>query len=372
MPIDLEVVQSVYTSASVPTKDANERQAIGRVAAGIWAAIAFFGALATIKPLRFPEVDVSATRLVVLSATVIAAATIVVPWARAPKAFVNLLLVMMAGYITALAWASGAVSNGPIALVTFGIALAVCFLPVRTSVVEVVVIAVLLSAGLVVVVAQENAGVHALRTSLLLSVLLVLCGLVLILRAVIAEREAVVGHPIFDSDLLDAGGFDKMLERELSRAARHERPLAVLLLEVSGAHDSSSRPDANDERVVATVASALLDRVRTEDRACHLGGLRFAVIAPETAAAGAASVAEITSEVLRSGIESLGYSPASFDVAVGWAEYPHHADTRDGLVSAAQHNLEAAAVRNELRRPSSLPADTSPSSRPAAAGPDRA
>jgi diguanylate cyclase (GGDEF)-like protein len=364
-------VQSAYTSASVPTKDANERQAIGRVAACIWAAIAFFGALATIEPLRFPEADVSATRLVVLTATVIAAATVFVPWARAPKAFVNLLLVMMAGYITALAYASGAVSNGPMALATFGIALAVCFLPVRTSVAEVVIIAVLLSAGLVLV-AKENAGVHALRTSLLLSVLLVLCGLVLILRAAIAQREAVVGHRIFDTDLLDADGFDKTLDRELSRAVRHERPLSVLLLEVSGAHDSNSRPDANDERIVATVASTLLDRFRTEDIACHLGGLRFAVITPETAAAGAASVAETTSEVLRSGIESLGYSPASFDVAVGWAEYPHHAETRDALVAAAQHNLEAAAVRNELRRPSPIPADTSPSSRPATAGPDQA
>ena len=49
---------------------------IGRIAAGIWAAIAFFGALATIEPLRFPETDVSATRLVVLSATAIAAVTI--------------------------------------------------------------------------------------------------------------------------------------------------------------------------------------------------------------------------------------------------------------------------------------------------------
>jgi diguanylate cyclase (GGDEF)-like protein len=371
MPIDPEVVQSAYTSASVPMKDANERQAIGRIAAGIWAAIAFFGALATLKPLRFPEVDVSATRLVVLTATVIAAATIFVPWARAPKAFVNLLLVGMAGYITALAYASGAVSNGLIALVTFGIALAVCFLPVRTSVAEVVMIAVLLAAGLVLV-AEENAGVNALRTSLLLSVLLVLCGLVLLLRAVIAQREAVVGHPIFDSGLLDAGAFDKMLDRELSRAARHERPLSVVLLEVFGAHDSNSGPDANDERVVTTVASSLLDRLRTEDSACHLGGLRFAIIAPETAAAGAASVAETATEVLRSGIESLGYSPASFDVAVGWAEYPHHADTQDGLVLAAQHNLEAAAVRNELRRPSPLSADTSPSSRPAAAGPDQA
>jgi diguanylate cyclase (GGDEF)-like protein len=338
MPIDAEVVQYAYTS--VPSEDAHERQVVGRIAAGIWAAIAFFGALSTVKPLRFPEIDVSATRLVVLSATVIA-------------------------------YASGAVSNGLVALVTFAIALAVCFLPVRTSVAEVVVIAVFLAAGLVLI-AEENAGVDALRTSLLLSVLLVLCGLVLILRAAIAQREAAVGHPIFDGGLHDASAFDKTLDRELSRAARHERPLSVLLLEVSGSQDSNSRPDANDERVVATVASALLERVRTEDSVCHLGGLRFGVIAPETPAAGAASVAETASGVIRNRIESFGYSPASFHVVVGWADYPHHADTRDGLVSAAQHNLDSAAVQDELRRPSPLPAEGPSRSRPATAGPDQA
>jgi diguanylate cyclase (GGDEF)-like protein len=306
---------------------------------------------------------------VVLSATAIAAVTFVVPWARAPKAFVNLLLVLMAGYITALAYSSGAVSSGVMSLITFAVALAVCFLPVRTSVAQVVVIALLLAAGLVLI-DKENAGVDALRISLMLSVLLVLCGLVLILRAAIAEREAVVGHSIFDTGLLEADAFDKMLDREMSRATRHERPLSVLLIEVFGTHEPHGRPDANDERVVATAANALLDRVRVEDSAAHLGGLRFAVIASETPAAGAARVADTVSEVIRDGIESLGYSRASFDVAVGWADYPHHADTGSELLAAAQHNLEAAAVRNELRRPSPTPADGSPSTRPASAAPE--
>src|SRR6476620_11026543 len=105
-------MQSAYASASARSpRDALERRAIGRIAAGVWAAIAFFGALATIEPLRFPELDVTATRTVVLSATAIAAVTLVVPWERAPRAFVNLLLVLMAGYIAALAHASGAVEG---------------------------------------------------------------------------------------------------------------------------------------------------------------------------------------------------------------------------------------------------------------------
>jgi len=348
--------------------DAFERKAIGRIAAGVWAAIAFFGALATVKPLRFPQMDLSTTRLVVLSATVIAVVTFVVPWARAPRAFVNLLLVLMAGYITALAHASGAVSSDFVLLLTFVVALAICFLPVRTSVAQVVMIAVLLGAGLVIVT-KGDAGVDALRTSLLLSVLLVLCGLVLLLRAVIAQREKAVGHPIFDHEILGVHEFEKMLDRELSRATRHDRPLSLLLIEVSGTHESG-RPDADDERVLAAAGAALVDRIRVEDCAGHLGGLRFGVIAPETPAEGAATVAEIASRIVGDTLESLGYSSTSFDVAVGWSDYPHHAETSEDLFAAAQHNLEAAAVRNELRRPSPTPADPSRAARPAGAAPE--
>src|SRR4051795_2023138 len=99
MPINPEAVDLAYThSAPAPAETAFERKAIGRIAAGIWAAIAFFGALATIEPLRFPTMHLSATRVVAVSATVIAAVTIVLPWARVPKPFVNLMLVGMAGF----------------------------------------------------------------------------------------------------------------------------------------------------------------------------------------------------------------------------------------------------------------------------------
>jgi diguanylate cyclase (GGDEF)-like protein len=304
--------------------------------------------------------DVSATRMVVLSATVIALVTFVLPWARLPKAFLNLLFILMAVYITALAHASGAVADDLMMLVTFAIALAVCFLPVRTGVVEVVIIAVLLAAGLILL-DKEDAGVEALRISLLLSVLVVLCGLVLILRAVIAERESVVGRRLFDEGVLDEHGFVKMLDRELSRAARHDRPLSVVLFEISGPQDN---------RVASAATRALLDRLRIEDGAGHLGGRRFAVIAPETNAEGAASVAETITDVMQNEFQALGHDPSSFKVAAGWADYPHHADSRAGLLEKAKDNLDAAAIRDQLR-PSPAHSAASPHTRPAAARPDQ-
>jgi GGDEF domain-containing protein len=343
MPINPEAVDLAYThSAPAPAETAPERQAIGRIAAGIWAAIAFFGALATTEPLRFPNLDLSATRTVALTAALMAAVTIFLPWKRLPKAALNVLLVLMAGYITALASTSGAVESGFMMFVTFAVALAVCFLPVRMSVVEVVLIAVLLGAGLVLL-DKENAGADALRTSLLLSILVVLCGLVLLLRAVVEEREEAVGPRLFDGGILDGRGFDTMVDRELSRAARHRRPLAIVEVEVLGT------PATEKSRIERAVTSAVLDRLRSGDSAGHVGGLRFAVVAPEADAQGVASVAGNFAEVVREKIESLGFEPTEFQIAAGWAQYPNDGDSRPGLLSQAQNNLEAAAARSRPR-----------------------
>src|SRR5436190_1519063 len=194
---------------------------------------AFSGALATVGPLRFAEMDLSETKLVALSATVMAAITVVLPWPRLPRAAVNVLLIAMAGYITALAHASGAVHDAPTMSVTFVVALAICFLPVRTSVAEVVLIALLLAGGLYLLGTQE-AYVQALRTLLLLSGLVVLCGLVLILRSTIAAREAAAGRRIFNEDLLDERATRKRLDLELAATARDGGRLSLVLIEVTG------------------------------------------------------------------------------------------------------------------------------------------
>jgi GGDEF domain-containing protein len=354
------------TSSAPPADTAFDRQAIGRSAAAVWAAIAFFGALATLKPLRFPETDVSSMRLVVLSATVIAAVTFVLPWSRIPRTFLNVLLVLMAAYITALAHASGAAQNDFMMFVTFGIALAACFLPVRTSTAQVVVIALLLAAGLFLL-DKEDAGIEALRTTLLLALLVVLCGLVLILRAVIAERDQLA-KPVYQPGLLDPHSFDKGIDRELSRASRHGRPLSVVLLEVSGRLQREADKGDRD-RIVTGIGRSILGRIRAEDSVAHLGELQFAILAPETPAEGAATVGEITADVVHKRLVTLGYDGGSFDIAVGWADYPHRAHSRGELLGGARAYLEADAVQNELR---TSPADreTARAPRPAHAGPN--
>src|SRR5919197_930542 len=142
-PVALEASKAmdpVHMSTPHPSAHVDprqDRQALGRVAAGIWAAIAFFGALATVEPLRFPDTDVTAMRGVVLSAVTIAAVTFALPWRRMPKGFLHVVLILMSFHISALAYASGAVHNHVTLLLTLIVPLAACFLPVRTSVAQV-------------------------------------------------------------------------------------------------------------------------------------------------------------------------------------------------------------------------------------------
>ena len=332
-----------HPAPHAPPEAIYQRHAIGRIAALVWAAIAFFGALATIGPVRFAQMDVSEARLVVFSATVIAAITFVLPWSRLPRVFLNVLLIAMAGYITALAHASGAVKDPLTMIVTFSVAMAVCFLPVRTGVAQVGLIAVLLASGLYLLGGQDT-DVQALRTSLLLSGLVVLCGLVMVLRSTIAEREAATGRRIFNEDLLDARATRKRLDRELAAAARERSRLSVVLIEVSG----SSDPDELDrEELAGELGRAILERIRLTDRAGRLGGLLFVVIAPERpdrTATDAAALARELEQVIVDRLEALGLDRSRFDLAIGWADNAGGGTTGAEILTAARDRLQTLAL----------------------------
>jgi GGDEF domain-containing protein len=95
------------------------------------------------------------------------------------------------------------------------------------------------------------------------------------------------------------------------------------------------------------LARSILGRIRIEDTAAHLGGLRFAVVTPETDAAGAASTAETVADVVRRRLLTLGYEPDCFEIAVGWADFPQRAQSRAALLASATEDLEAAIRRHD-------------------------
>lgn len=314
---------------------------MGRAAAAVWAAIALCGAIATIEPLTIPGSNTTEMREIAGVAALFAGISFVLPWSKLPRAVFSVGLVLMSALIAGLAWASGSADSELTILFTFVVALGASFMPVRSSVAQLAVIAALLVA-LVLVVGQSDAlHVAVFRVTLLLATLIVLCGLVLIMRATLDQRALGMrgrGSHRYRSVLLDPAQFDAALDTELSRAARHDRPLSVVALEVVGSVAEAEGRKRRD--AIAAIARSIVERIRIEDSVGHPGDCRFTLVAPETTSAGVAAMAATLSAMVRQRLLVAGFEEGSFDVAVGWAEFPHRATTREDLMLAALEALE--------------------------------
>lgn len=321
---------------------------IGRIAAAVWGAIALAGAVATIGPLEIPGSDTGQMRTIAAIAGVCAGISFVLPWSRLPRFAFSLGLVAMSAVIAALAHASGAAQSELTILFTFVVALAASFMPVRASVAQLAVIAVLLIGLMLVVGRSDSTHVDVLRVTLLLASLIVLCGLVLVMRATLDERALGMrgrGSHRYRSVLLDPPHFEAALDTELSRAGRHERPLSVVVLDVVG---SVSETQGRRRRsALAAMGRAVVSRIRIEDSVGRLDAFRFALVAPETTSAGAAALAATLTGVVRERLLVAGHDPQEFAVLAGWAEFPHRATTREELMAAAVQALEDSALGAE-------------------------
>ncbi len=111
------------------------------------------------------------------------------------------------------------------------------------------------------------------------------------------------------------------------------------MVEVTGTLAQQLEP-GQEQRLVTAIARGVLGRIRVEDSAAHLGGLRFAVMTPETTAPGAAAVAGTVADMVRRRLISAGYDGGNFEVAVGWADYPGTAENASDLVTATTASLE--------------------------------
>jgi diguanylate cyclase (GGDEF)-like protein len=98
------------------------------------------------------------------------------------------------------------------------------------------------------------------------------------------ERNAFV-DPV--TGIANEPAFDGLLERELERAKRYKRPLALLLVDVSEAVHGRLLPDHR----LRAVTAAIRERTRAGNIIARIGASRFAVICPEATTAAADTLA---------------------------------------------------------------------------------
>jgi diguanylate cyclase (GGDEF)-like protein len=140
--------------------------------------------------------------------------------------------------------------------------------------------------------------------------------------------------------LANHGHFYKTLEREIERARRYERGLALAMIDIDHFKQYNDRNGhrAGDQALVA-VARIIGDRSRAHDIVARYGGEEFAIILPETTLDGAHAFGD----KLRTAIEGVSLDGGDpLTISVGVAAFGMNITATSQLVEAADAELYRA------------------------------
>jgi diguanylate cyclase (GGDEF)-like protein len=175
-------------------------------------------------------------------------------------------------------------------------------------------------------------------------------------------RNRLEQQSIRDSltDLFNRHFMEIALERELSRAARQQKPLAVLMLDVDHfKHFNDTYGHEAGDFVLREVAETLRETVRNEDIVCRYGGEEFVVILPEVGLEAAMERAEdLRRMVSQIRMHYRGEDLKEVRVSIGVAIYPEHAESMGQILRAADSALYQAKHSGRNCVTLALPAET--------------
>ena len=155
-------------------------------------------------------------------------------------------------------------------------------------------------------------------------------------------RQQSVRDPL--TGLFNRRYMEESLERELRRAARSNRALGILMLDLDffKAFNDNLGHDAGD--AMLREFSRLLEATfRGGDIACRYGGEEFALILPEASLEATSQRGEVLREkTKRLVVQHRGLSLGAVTLSVGVAAFPQHGSTSEALLRAADEALYAA------------------------------
>jgi diguanylate cyclase (GGDEF)-like protein len=156
----------------------------------------------------------------------------------------------------------------------------------------------------------------------------------------LAETDALTG-------LYNQRFFHETLRREVLRAQRYERDLALIVFDVDdfkGINDEIGH--LAGDRVLSQAADRMRDAVRSVDIPCRIGGDEFAVILPESSAQDADQLYRRVQSSMRG--TALGPDDDRLRLSAGIAEL-QHGDTAAGLFERADAALYRAKDQGKDR-----------------------
>ncbi len=160
--------------------------------------------------------------------------------------------------------------------------------------------------------------------------------------------------------LVNRGYFDARVQAELIRAERHNRPLALAMVDVDHfKRFNDSFGHAAGDIALRTIAQTLVDAVRGSDIVARYGGEEFVVVLPETdPAAGVEKLETLRLAVAQTLIQLPKHQmTASLTVSAGVACYPGDGNSPGDLIDRADARLFQAKEtgRNRVVGPPEVP-----------------
>lgn len=135
---------------------------------------------------------------------------------------------------------------------------------------------------------------------------------------------------------------EESLEREIHRAARHDKPLAVLLVDLDRFKEfNDALGHAAGDELLLEVAKLMERMVRGEDIVCRYGGDEFVIIMPDAEARVVAARAQSLMDQVMAGPVASG-SPVAVTLSIGVAMFPRDGVDARGLLKSADGALYEA------------------------------
>jgi len=157
-----------------------------------------------------------------------------------------------------------------------------------------------------------------------------------------ARQEALIDSL---TGLLNRKGFDQSIESMLAYHAQEGTPLSLLMIDIDHFKQvNDGYGHLFGDRVIRSIAQAIKNGIKGGDVACRYGGEEYAVILPNTPAAGAMAVAEqLRNAIGRGRIRRIDRedSVGNITVSIGAASV-EKGETRTGLIGRADAALYAA------------------------------
>ncbi len=147
--------------------------------------------------------------------------------------------------------------------------------------------------------------------------------------------------------------FQEHLTREMERASRYKRTVALILMDIDhfkNFNDTYGHPIG--DLVLREIAGCIKSSIRTNDLPARYGGEEFAVIIPETNDRDVITIAERIRRTIETNVITVKRQQLNVTVSIGCAMFPHDGKDQASLIECADKAMYYSKDhgRNQITR----------------------